>query len=256
MVFRRRNKGLEWRVALAAAALTGCACLTAPDLARAQGFFDFLFGGSQRQQQPAPAPAPLPPEVGRIAPAPLGQERVNEGAGSTGHAVAYCVRLCDGQHFPLEQMANATPADTCHAICPSSQTKVYFGAEIGGATARDGARYSDLNTAYLYRKQLIANCTCNGRDAFGLVPLDVKTDPTLRPGDIVSTKQGLQTYSGKSGQAGAVFTPVSPSALGPQLNSVASPSRANQAVPQPPQQQEVEDEPGTIVRPPAPPPAR
>jgi hypothetical protein len=52
-----------------------------------------------------------------------------------------------------------------------------------------------------------------------------------------------------------VFTPVSPSALGPQLNSVASPSRPNQAVPPSPQQ-EVDDEPGTIVRPQAPPPAR
>jgi hypothetical protein len=231
--------------------------LPAPDLAHAQGIFDFLFGGPQRPPQSSPEPAPPPPAVGRIAPAPLGQERVNEGASSTGHAVAFCVRLCDGQHFPLEQMASATPADTCRAICPSSQTKVYFGAEIGAATARDGAHYSDLNTAFLYRKQLVANCTCNGRDPFGLARLDVRTDPTLRPGDIVSTKQGLETYSGKSGQAGAVFTPVSPSALGPQLNSVASPSRPNQAVPQSPQQQqEVDDEPGTIVRPQAPSPVR
>ena len=256
MVFRRRNKARNWRAAFVAAALACFACLPAPDLARAQGIFDFLFGGPQRPPQSSPEPAPPPPAVGRIAPAPLGQERVNEGAGSTGHAVAFCVRLCDGQHFPLEQMASATPADTCRAICPSSQTKVYFGAEIGAATARDGAHYSDLNTAFLYRKQLVANCTCNGRDPFGLARLDVRTDPTLRPGDIVSTKQGLETYSGKSGQAGAVFTPVSPSALGPQLNSVASPSRPNQAVPPSPQQQEVDDEPGTIVRPQAPPQAR
>ena len=72
-----------------------------------------------------------------------------------------------------------TPVETCRAICPSSQTKVFFGAEIDSATARDGAHYSDLNTAFLYRKQLVANCTCNGKDAFGLVPLDAKTDPTL-----------------------------------------------------------------------------
>jgi hypothetical protein len=38
----------------------------------------------------------------RIMPAPLGQESVTEGGGSSGHGVAFCVRLCDGQHFPRE----------------------------------------------------------------------------------------------------------------------------------------------------------
>jgi hypothetical protein len=257
VVSGRRSRALNWRAALTGAVLAGCAGLIVPDAAQAQGFFDFLFGGPQRQQQPSPEPAPPPPPIGRIAPVPLGSERVNEGAGSTGHGVAYCVRLCDGQHFPLEQMASATPVETCRAICPSSQTKVYFGAEIGGAVARDGARYSDLNTAFLYRKQLVANCTCNGRDPFGLAKLDVKTDPTLRPGDIVSTKEGLETFSGKSGTSGT-FTPVSPSALGPQLNSIGSPTRpvqpAQQQQQQQPPPQEVEDEPGTIVRPQASPP--
>jgi uncharacterized protein DUF2865 len=243
----RTSKALKWRAALVVALLAGAATLAAPNMAGAQGFFDFLFGGSQRQPPSNPEPPPPPPAIGRIAPAPLGQERVNEGAGSTGHGVAFCVRLCDGQHFPMEQMASATPIETCRAICPNSETKVFFGAEIASAIARDGARYSQLNTAFLYRKQLVANCTCNGKDAFGLAPLDVKTDPTLRPGDIVSTKEGLQTYSGKGGQSS--FTPVSPSALGPQLNSIATPQRsappAAAAVPQQP----VDDEPGTIVHP-------
>ena len=196
---------------------------SAPGAAQAQGFFDFLFGGPQRQRPPPPSYPPPPPEIGRIAPAPLGQERVNENAGTTGHGVAFCVRLCDGQHFPLERMANATPAETCKAICPTSVTKVYFGSEIEGAVAGDGARYADLNTAFLYRKHLVANCSCNGKDPFGLATLDVKTDPTLRPGDIISTKEGLMTYSGRSGQS--AFTPVAPSTLGPQFNRVAAEAR-------------------------------
>ena len=52
----------------------------------------------------------------------------------------------------------------------------------------DGSRYADLDTALLYRKQLVAGSTCNGRDRFGLAHVDVNTDPTLRPGDIVATK--------------------------------------------------------------------
>jgi Protein of unknown function (DUF2865) len=248
---RRHSRVLDWRAALAIAVLASAASLTAADAARAQGFFDFLFGGSQ-QQPPPPQNPELPPPapgIGRVAPAPLAPEHVNEGAASTGHTVAFCVRLCDGEHFPLEQMANSTPLDTCHAICPNSQTKVFFGAEIDAARASDGSHYGDLKTAFLYRKQLVANCTCNGKDAFGLVSIDVKTDPTLRPGDVVSTKEGLETYNGKNGTASA-FTPVSPAALGPQLNSIATPQRPGQAQ----QSQQIEEQSGTIAHPQAPPP--
>jgi hypothetical protein len=142
----------------------------------------------------------------------LGQESVNGGSDNTGHAVAFCVRLCDGQHFPMEPMAQATPVDTCRAICPYSKTKVFFGNEIGGAVAQDGQHYATLDTAFVYRKQLVANCTCNGKDAFGVATLDVKSDPTLRPGDIVSTKDGLVAFTGRLGQA-AAFTPVNPATL-------------------------------------------
>ena len=247
MSLRRRSDLSKWRAAVVAGTL-GIAAATAPGAAQAQGFFDFLFGGPQRPPPQPNYPPPPSPQIGRVAPAPLGQERVNENAGTTGHGVAFCVRLCDGQHFPLERMANATPAETCKAICPNSVTKVYFGSEIEGAVAADGARYSDLNTAYLYRKHLVANCTCNGRDAFGLAPLDVKTDPTLRPGDIVSTKDGLMTFSGRTGSS--AFTPVAPSALTPNL--AAARPKPNPQQPQQPaadQPQEVEEDAGTFVHP-------
>jgi hypothetical protein len=81
--------------------------MTAPDLAHAEGLFDFFFdifqprSAPQSQPQQNAYPAPSPAGVGRIAPAPLGQENVTEGGGSTGHSVAFCVRLCDGQQFPF-----------------------------------------------------------------------------------------------------------------------------------------------------------
>jgi len=179
-----------------------------PGAACAQGFFDFLFGGfQQRPPQQESHPAPPAPGVGRVAPAPLGQESVNESGGSTGHAVGFCVRLCDGQHFPVEQIVNGTPAETCRAICPYSKTKVFFGSEIGAAVAQDGQRYTALDTAFLYRKQLVANCTCNGKDAFGLTSFDVKRDPTLRPGDIVSTHEGLLAFTGRSAQGRPTSSP-------------------------------------------------
>jgi Protein of unknown function (DUF2865) len=235
----------HWRAAILLGVFATVASVTAPDAPRAEGLFDFFFGFQERPPPPAPSVHPPPsPGVGRIAPARLDQESVSEsGGGGTGHSVAFCVRLCDGQHFPLENMARATPAETCRAICPHSKTKVFFGTDIGNAVAQDGQRYAALGTAFVYRKQLVSNCTCNGRDAFGLSSLDVKSDPTLRPGDIVSSKDGLMAYTGKSSQ-GSAFAPVNPAALPPNM-------RPGSAPPPPPSDTEstVEDEPGTIVQP-------
>jgi hypothetical protein len=232
----------SWQLkALVGAISIAAADVMSVDAAGAQGFFDFLFGGFQQQpQQPPPAYPPPSPGVGRIAPAPLGQESVTESGGSTGHAVAWCVRLCDGQHFPMEKIINGTPAETCRAICPYSKTKVFFGTEIGGAAAADGQHYSELDTAFLYRKQLVTKCTCNGKDAFGLTSFDVKKDPTLRPGDIISTKEGLLAYTGRSEQ-GAAFTPVNPATLPPDIKPGGPRQPAASTEPA------AEDEPGTIV---------
>jgi Protein of unknown function (DUF2865) len=215
--------------------------------AHAAGLFDFFFGGSQQQRPSADANSYAEPSIGRVAPAsPTGTESVRQSGGDTGRGVAFCVRLCDGQHFPIEHVTNATAVETCRAMCPASKTKVYFGSEIGGAVSRDGQRYADLDVAFIYRKQLVANCTCNGRDAFGLAPYDMTTDPTLRPGDIVSTKDGFLTYSGKSGGG---FTPIDSAAVAAQLNPARAAVRLSQrAQPAPPAALASGDEdPGTIT---------
>ena len=214
--------------------------------AAAEGFFDFLFGGFQQRATPPQQTYPSAPQpgIGRVAPVPLGQENVNEQGGSTGHRVAFCVRLCDGRHFPIEQITNGTPTETCRSTCPYSKTKVFFGSEIGAATAEDGQRYTNLETAFIYRKQLVANCTCNGKDAFGLSYSDVRRDPTLRPGDIVSTTNGFLAYSGRS-RDGAAFTPVNPTTLPINVKPSASPPQLESAEP-------AIDEAGTIVQPNAP----
>jgi hypothetical protein len=206
------RRGIVGTVALLAAVVAVCWVAGAGAARAEEGFFDFLFGGPGHWQPPwrSQDHAPPVPGVGRVAPAALGNESVSEGGGTTGHGVAFCVRLCDGHHFPMENMAKTTPTETCRAICPYSKTKVFFGAEIAGAVAQDGQRYADLDTAFVYRKQLVDKCTCNGRDAMGLAPLDVRNDPTLRPGDMVATKEGIATYTGRPG---ANFTPVNPASL-------------------------------------------
>ena len=184
--------------------------VTAPDLARAQGFFDFLFKGFQREQPASPAYAEPTPPRGF---APERRDSV-VGGGGGGRYVAFCVRLCDGQHFPLDRNANATPVETCRAMCPTARTKIFFGTEIDHAVARDGARYADLDNAFVYRQHLVANCTCNGRDAFGLSHIDPRTDPTLKAGDIVATANGPMAFTGRRDGHVAAFTPVDPATLG------------------------------------------
>jgi len=240
----RRSVKLDWQAAVAAAVLSaalGCGPV------QAGGLLDFLFHPFQDQQPQPPAESYAAPE--RVEPAPLGPQSVRQGGSDTGHVVAYCVRLCDGQHFPLEHMTNATPVETCRAMCPASKTKVFFGSEIGGAVAKDGARYADLDIAFIYRKQLVANCTCNGRNAFGLAPFDLSTDPTLRPGDIVSTKGGLMAYAGKSG-ATVQFTPVAGASVAAALNSVTARVPQSAHI----EQQTADDDPGTIAMPQSAPP--
>ena len=111
----------------------------------------------------------------------------------------------------------------------------------------DGARYADLDTAFIYRKQMVANCTCNGKDAFGLAPFDMTNDATLRPGDIVSTKDGFLAYSGTSGKS-AGFTPVERSSVTAELMGSSRARLSRRAEPPAP-----DDDPGTITPPNAPP---
>jgi hypothetical protein len=141
----------------------------------AQGLFDFLFG-SPRRPDPPPAPPPAPEVRAPLATSP--------GFSGGGRSQPYCVRLCDGRYFPV-QHGSATPERLCQMLCPASQTRIFWGSDIEHAVARDGGRYSGLANAYLFRKREVANCTCNGRDSFGLAPIDVASDPTLRRGDLV-----------------------------------------------------------------------
>jgi hypothetical protein len=192
--------------ALAAVFVVGIVALAVPMPASAQGIFELFFGGLRRTfepQRPVSAYAEPNTEYGapRMRPS---QERRAEAAPHS----AQCVRTCDGFHFPVHAQGHVGAAEMCHAFCPGSETKLYSGGNIDYAAAPDGSRYKDLGTAFLYRQHLVAGCTCNGHDAFGLAHIDVNTDPTLRPGDVVATKQGLMAFAGKTKDNVADFTPV------------------------------------------------
>lgn len=157
-----------------------------------------LFG-----DRPAPSVRPITPPtyiVPMVATPPL-TITITPRPSSTGSTVivAYCVRLCDGRYFPLPLSSgspHATPITLCRALCPASKTRIYLGIDIDGAFATNGSRYSGLATAFRYRKELITGCTCNGKDVLGTATIVVAEDPTLRAGDIIATRQGLQVFTG------------------------------------------------------------
>ena len=176
--------------------------------ASAQGLFDALFGRR-------PAPPPLPPSTHAYID-PFGHPgrnpfertiRPEEPQESAGRVQTYCVRLCDGRFFPVQRSQNTTLAETCRSFCPAAQTRTFTGGSIDRAIASDGTRYANLQNAHLYRARVVEDCTCNGRDPFGVARVDVNADPTLRAGDVVVTSKGMMAVTGAR-HAAAQFTPI------------------------------------------------
>src|SRR5271168_4747244 len=186
------------------AAILLASAFLVPQEVAAEGLLDMFFGGLQKQQQRQAQP----PQSNFFAD-PFQQNQPPAPRQVASGGPAFCVRSCDGKYFPLTR-SNASPIQMCQAFCPASPTKVFYGSNIDGATSATGERYADSENAFAYRKALRADCTCNGRDAAGLAPVDLTLDTSLRAGDVIATTNGLVAYSGiKVGvNQTAEFTPV------------------------------------------------
>ena len=194
------------RAAAAFAVALALSGATPAQPASAQGLFEALFGGFNHRR------APMPPRVSAYAdPSGFGDERRERRASSYdqgGPSSGYCVRTCDGRFFPVRSNGGMTAAELCKSFCPAAKTKIFSGSKIDHSVASDGTRYADLDNAFVYRERIVENCTCNGKDALGLAPINTETDPTLRPGDIVATNGGLATFTGNRRSKIAEFTPI------------------------------------------------
>jgi len=194
-------------LARALAGILAAGLVASAPLPAQAGLFERIFGGLTRALR---APERLPDAIREFAPPfePRSERAIDpSGEIDGGPARAFCVRTCDGHFFPVLAHAGMSAADACHAFCPASQTAVYTGGSIDNAVAANGSRYADLPRAFLYRKQLVSGCTCNGHDQFGLAHIDVNEDPTLVPGDVVATGKGMAAFTGRQNRT-AQFTPA------------------------------------------------
>jgi len=193
----------DWRLAFGIVAAV-CAL---PPAAQARDFLSALFGAFGGRSHAPSIRLPFAGEGGPFAPQGEGRSR----AFYSGGGRAYCVRTCDGRYFPLPASDNQSRAATCSNFCPASDTQVVYGGNIDNAATDTGKPYSELPNAFRYRNELVAGCSCNGKDQVGLAPVKIENDPTLRKGDIVAGEGGLVVANSGTDKRGASlnFSPAS-----------------------------------------------
>ncbi|MCB1509400.1 MAG: DUF2865 domain-containing protein [Hyphomicrobiaceae bacterium] len=147
-----------------------------PGSAQAQGFFDFLFGGSKPSaRRPAPAPrdirpGPWQPPGARFSPVPRNSSNSGRSGGRSrsGSYRTVCVRLCDGYYFPISFGVRRgqfyADARACQSRCEGTDARLFHmpssGSRIEDARDNDGRAYEALDNAFKYRKTYVPDCSC------------------------------------------------------------------------------------------------
>jgi hypothetical protein len=197
------NANFGKRLAISALAVVGV--LAVAPAAQARDFISALFGAFSDNPSLAPSQpersAALPfASEGDVFGRPAEQTRPRVSYGG-GHA--YCVRTCDGRYFPISAGDGQSRAASCNSFCPASETRIVYGSSIDHAATENGKSYSELPNAFRYRNEIVAGCTCNGKDQIGLAPVKIEDDPTLRKGDIVAGSSGLMVAGSGGDKRGA-----------------------------------------------------
>jgi len=169
------------------------------------GFFDRLFGGG-------------------IFSAPSGP------MGGTYRTV--CVRTCDGYYFPIS--FETTPdhfrqdEQACQRMCPAADVQLYTyhnpGEEVAQAVSLNGRFYTELPTAFQYRKAINPACSCRRPGESWLEALQAEgVDQTLAPGDVVVTDRNATIRGSQLPPTGAKSN-TKPSPAAPSAKAAPNPA--------------------------------
>jgi hypothetical protein len=192
-------KSFSRKAATAGAAILVVASMSGAP-AQARDFFSNFFGAVTGRAA-APTALPFANENDPFGQPPAEQPKATQSAS------AYCVRTCDGRYFPISSVGSQSRAEICKSFCPASETKVVYGGGIDNARTDGGKPYSELPNAFRYRNELVAGCTCNGKDSGGLAHVDIKDDPTVRRGDLVANADGKMSAAPKTSASAANYSP-------------------------------------------------
>jgi Protein of unknown function (DUF2865) len=206
---------------------------------RPRGLFDSIFAPDSGAEQPGEPVAPA--------------EAVQAGTFRT-----LCVRTCDGYYFPVSTATSparfADDERKCQRMCPAAEVALYShrnpGEDIKQATSTGGKLYTELATAFRYRQEVNASCTCKRPGESWAAA--VGEDPTVQSGDIVVTEEKAKALSQPPQPQGK------PAASQPQAKPAAKPQTTQPAKPAPPRSSGATTPPpaiaGTIQATPLPPP--
>ena len=145
------------------------------------GFWDRLFGDNGG---------------GSVVSTPLGP------MGGTFRTV--CVRTCDGFYFPISYSTSpdrfSDDEMACQRMCPASEVSLYTyhnpGEEMAQAVSLNGRPYSELPTAFQYRKSMSPECSCRRPgESWAQTLKAIGPDDTVVPGDVVVTEQNAKQLS-------------------------------------------------------------
>jgi hypothetical protein len=186
MDFERMNGGTAERASqrqglLVALGNNGCGpqYRSAALVGQQGGFLERLFGGN-----------------GGIFQAPGGQ------MGGTFRTI--CVRTCDGFYYPISFSTTSDrfrdDEQTCQRMCPAADVNLYSyhnpGEDVQQAVSLNGRLYTELPTAFSYRKATNPACSCRKPGETWADALKVNgPDGTVAPGDVVVNEQNAKRLS-------------------------------------------------------------
>lgn len=115
-----------------------------------------------------------------------------------------CVRTCDGYYFPISFAASSARFQdderTCQRMCPAADVSLYTyrnpGEEVAQAVSLNGRPYTELPTAFRYRQEFNAACSCRRPGQSWANALGAGgSDNTVAQGDIVVTEERAKKLS-------------------------------------------------------------
>jgi hypothetical protein len=114
-----------------------------------------------------------------------------------------CVRTCDGYYFPVSYSTVpgkfAEDEALCRRLCPATEVSLYShrnpGEDVTRAVSLNGRAYTELPTAFSYRKTFNAACSCRAPGQSWEEALRQGEDLTVERGDIVVTEERAKQLS-------------------------------------------------------------